>query len=175
MQRRNSFVAKLAAALSKFNAVQRPLKEVVHEIEAKLFAGSGMISPYAKANQAVLTGPDSRSVALPAGTLAWRKAPRTVTIEEDDEELVIRRLKRLGLGSRFVRKKEEVDRAAMLKNLPEIEALVVSGRLRGVKISAEGEEFFTITPAGSNSYLREHPDGTWTVETPKQIKRRLPD
>ena len=67
--------------------------------------------PIAISPTEVTSGGRSKTVALPAGEIAWRQRPPSVKITKAD--LVLKTLKALGLG-RYIRTKEEIDKDTIL-------------------------------------------------------------
>lgn len=96
---------------------------------ARIRAG---LAAYAEANREELTGGKGKTVKLAAGCIKWRKTPAKVEITGDAAE-IIAALKRRRL-SRFIRVKEEIDRAAVLK-----EAAAIKTPIDGLNITDGGE------------------------------------
>lgn len=88
---------------------------------------------WAEANRSALTeGGKRKTVALPAGTIAWRLAPPAVRLTRPAD--VLQYLVEQG-REEFLRRKVEIDKAAML-SMPEAAA-----EIPGVTIASSGEEF----------------------------------
>jgi len=101
-----------------------PHKAEKKELETGLFA-------WAEANRMALTkGGRTKTVKMGAGIIRWRQLPPKVSLKGVDA--IIEHLKASGLG-RFIRKKETVDKEALLKEP------AVAGEVPGVKIGSEGE------------------------------------
>lgn len=117
---------RVAAAKAEAEAKAAPLAEE----EAALVVS---LEVWADANRAALTqGGRVKTVALAAGELGWRQRPPSVRLR--DAVAVLAALGRLGL-ERFIRRKEEVDKEAMLRE-PAVAATVP-----GVTIVAGAEQF----------------------------------
>lgn len=117
--------AKIADLTAKHEAATAADAAEIDRIRAGLMA-------YAEANREELTGGKSKTVKLAAGCIKWRKTPAKVEITGDAAE-IIAALKRRRL-SRFIRVKEEIDRAAVLK-----EAAAIKTPIDGLKITDSGE------------------------------------
>lgn len=88
---------------------------------------------WAEANRHTLTdGGKRKTVALPAGAISWRLAPRAVRLK--GAEAVLKYLIENG-REEFLRRKVEIDKVAML-SMPE-----VAEAIPGVTIASSGEEF----------------------------------
>src|SRR5579859_4582586 len=87
---------------------------------------------WCEANRAVLLKGDAKSAELPAGIVGWRTRPARVVLK--DVERVIEWLVRMAM-EKFLRRKVEVDKEAMLKEPAEAE------KVPGVEIR-KGEEFY---------------------------------
>lgn len=99
----------------------------------ELFNG---LMAFAAANRGELLPDGKKTVELGTGSMGWRTTPLSVQIV--GTEKVLERLKELRLN-KFIRIKETIDRAAMLKDREEAESV------RGVSFS-QNEEFF-VKPA----------------------------
>lgn len=88
---------------------------------------------FAEANRDRLTGGKVKFYRFATGMISWRLRPAKVTIR--GAEAVIETIKAAGLGQRFLRIKEEVNKEAMLEDRAAATAI------RGVIIGSDGEDF----------------------------------
>lgn len=122
--------AKLAALEQKHSEAAAPLAE---QIEAKRAA----IAAYAESHRAELTdNGKTKTAAIGKGCLKWRKSPPKLEVT-GDTAAIITALKRRKLG-RFIRTKEELDKAAILK-----EAAAIKTPIAGLAV-IDGCEILTI-------------------------------
>lgn len=115
---------ELAKIKEVAEALVRPLNE---EIEAKFAA----LHAWAEANRGELLKDGGKTAKLATGELLWRVTPPAVTIK--GAEFVVDRLKQHGLD-RFVRTKEEPNKAAMLDDPDAVKGI------KGISIT-QREEF----------------------------------
>lgn len=129
---------EVAQAKTKAEAQVKPLSEECDRLTRGL-------QLWAEANREALTnGGRTKTVALPAGEISWRQRPPSVRLR--DVAAVLADLGRLGL-TRFIRRKEEVDKEALLRE-PSVAATVP-----GVAIASGGEDFVVAPielPLGGN-------------------------
>jgi phage host-nuclease inhibitor protein Gam len=119
-----------AAAKARAEAEAKPLAT---ELEG-LIKG---LQIWAEANRQALTDQGrSKTVQLPAGTIAWRQRPPSVRLRDAAGVLVA--MATLGLH-RFIRTREEPDKEAMLREP------LVAASIPGVSIGSAGEDF-VVTP-----------------------------
>jgi len=141
-------VAEIGAAMRARDVIQAALDETIAAAKTKAEADAAPhariiaqctegLQKWAEANRAALTNENrTKTVRLATGEVSWRDRPASVRITGAED--VIARLHELKLD-RFVRTKEEVDKAAMLKE-PDVARSVA-----GVAIGSAGEEFI-VTP-----------------------------
>jgi phage host-nuclease inhibitor protein Gam len=130
----DSISAELTEKVSNLTSVSttkaEPVQQELDELVEGLFA-------FAESNRDDLTEKGKKkTVELPTGIISWRITPPAVSLSSID--LVLDNLRKQGL-TRFIRKKEEVDKEAMLRE-PELAETV-----KGVKI--EQREEFVIKPS----------------------------
>ena len=92
------------------------------------------VQAWCESRRAELTKTTSKTVKFDAGEVSWRKCPPKVSIRK--VEAVIQELQERG-GERFLRKKVEIDKAAILK---EPGAILKMG-VKGITVSSGGEDF----------------------------------
>ena len=110
----------------------RPHSQKVNQLVQGLFS-------FAQANRTALTdGDKTKTIKLTTGELKWRITPPKVTLRGIED--ILKALKAAGL-ERFIRTKEEVDKAAMLKE-PD-----VAKAIKGVTIS--NMELFAACPSST--------------------------
>ncbi|MFD1244145.1 host-nuclease inhibitor Gam family protein [Paralysiella testudinis] len=111
-QQRASKAAKLQA---KINALQAKHNEDTSDLCEEIDTIRTALYAYAHEHRAELTdNGKSKTVAMGSGSIKWRKQPAKVEIS-GDVAAVLAALKRRRLG-RFIRVKEELDKAALLKD-----------------------------------------------------------
>jgi phage host-nuclease inhibitor protein Gam len=116
--------------------VKERFEQIADPLRKSIDARTEGLHTWCEANRDSLTqGGKVKTVALPAGEVAWRIRPPSVRIT--GAEAVLDALQRLGL-TRFVRKKEEINKEAIL-NEPD----AVRG-VPGIAIN-QGEDFI-VTP-----------------------------
>ena len=112
----------------------------LEDIRNGVSARTGALEAWCAAHRAELTnGGRAKSARLPSGRILWRNRPPSVTLRGVAD--VIAAIKQAGLGKKFLRLKEEINKNAMLDD-PERAA-----RLPGVTIGSGGEEF-VVEPFG---------------------------
>lgn len=74
-----------------------------------------------------------KSFEFATGKVSWRLRPAKVSLKKIED--VIERIKAAGLGDRFLRVKEEVNKDAMLEDR------VIASSIKGVTIGSNGEDF----------------------------------
>lgn len=116
---------ELAAIKERYEAEAAPHAAVINDL------GEG-VRIWCEAHRKDLTREGrTKTAKFGAGEVAWRNRPPRVTVR--GEGIVIEALKRLGL-ERFIRRKEEVDKSAILAEPGAIEGI------KGLSI-ASGEDF----------------------------------
>jgi phage host-nuclease inhibitor protein Gam len=142
------FVSRIGKEQREIIRVQTELNEKVEKLKAGAMAKSKIhetntsqlvegLFAYAEAHRDELTdGGKRKTVEVPTGLFGWRLTPPAVSLR--NVEKVLELLKSLSLF-RFIRKKEEIDKEAMLKD-PDIAKAV-----KGVTISQREE--FIVKPA----------------------------
>lgn len=129
-RRRADKAAQLAAKLAGLKAKHE--EEAAPDL-AEIAAIRAALADYAEANRAELTGSSkSKTVTVLGGSVKWRKQPAKVEIT-GEPETIIAALKRRRL-TRFIRTKEEIDRAAILRE-PE----AIKTPIAGLAIVGGGE------------------------------------
>lgn len=124
----------------KIAALQNKHAQDTAADSAKLAELESHIKAYAAANKDKLTGGKRQAAAIGALSVKWRKGRPSVQISGNTES-IIAALKRRRL-SRFIRVKEELDKAAILKDFAAIKtpieglALLPAGET--VTLSTEG-------------------------------------
>jgi phage host-nuclease inhibitor protein Gam len=111
-------------------------KDRIEALRGCIESLTGGIHLWCEANRAALCANGGKTANLVTGEVNWRQRPPSVTIRAVDK--VIATLLALGLG-RFVRKKEEVNKEAILA-----EHKAVAG-IAGITI-VQGLEDFTVVP-----------------------------
>lgn len=125
--------AELNAAVAKITATFQEKIRPVQEEEDRLFDG---LRTWAEANRDDLTKDGTKTVNLGTGEVGWRVNPEKVSLH--GEAKVIEILKAKGLEE-FVRTKESVDKALVLKRQDEV---------KGVKgLSIVQDETFRAKPS----------------------------
>lgn len=94
------------------------------------------VQRWCEANRSSITKGSSKTANLITGEVAWRTKPDSVSIK--GVELVLEALKKLKLD-RFIRRKEEVNKDAILADKKAVE------NIKGISI-VSGKEVFFITP-----------------------------
>jgi phage host-nuclease inhibitor protein Gam len=107
------------------------IEPINQEIE-KLFTG---LYVFAEANREKLAGDKTKTIKLATGSISWHMTPPKVAISNIKK--VLAALKKLGL-ERFIRKVEEPDKEAMLKEKEAVKSV------KGIKI--EQHEEFIVKP-----------------------------
>lgn len=128
-----SFETQIAALQARAAEADAPFRGLLDSLVEGLRV-------WAEANRERLTGGRSKTVRLTTGVLAWRARPPSVTVGRGMKDAVIATIETLGL-ERFLRRKVELDREAMLKE-PDVAAAVP-----GIEIGSAGDEF-VVEPAG---------------------------
>lgn len=115
---------EIAALREKYETTAQPLRDA---ITARIDG----LQMWAEANRASLTRDGKvKSAQLPAGEISWRVTPPAVTVRGMDA--VLTRLHVMGL-TQFIRKKEEVNKEAILETPPahpvrQVEGITISQR-----------------------------------------------
>lgn len=118
---------EIAALQERYGTRVEPLREL---IEAKTEG----LKMFCEVNRERLTrGGKVKFWRFSTGEISWRNRPAKVSLRKIDE--VISEIKRLKLGSKFLRVKEEVNKEAML------EARELAATINGVTIGSDGEDF----------------------------------
>ena len=122
---------ELAAVRERYEANASPLRDA---IQSRIDG----VQIWAEANRATLTRDGKvKTAQLPAGELAWRITPPSVTVR--GLEAVLQRLHVMGLKE-FIRPKEEINKEAILETPTAHPVRAVEG------ISITQREEFLITP-----------------------------
>lgn len=116
---------------AKISALKDEAKKKVSELSKNRDTLTSALFAFAQARKAVLTF-HSKTVVVASGLFGWRFTPPAVSTDDSDD-VVIARLKRMGL-KQFIRVKEELDREMLLAEKPSI---------RGVSYT-QREEFFVV-------------------------------
>lgn len=147
----NAFIARIGELNRSLLLGQAALAEGIAKLKEATEAGAAALQTeadtlirglqiWAEANRHALTdGGKRKTVALAAGTIAWRQSPPAVRIKGTDDVLAY--LLKHG-KEEFLRRKVEIDKAAMLAMAP------VAADIPGVTIASSGEEF-VVEPAGA--------------------------
>ncbi len=115
---------EIAALREKYETTAQPLRDA---ITARIDG----LQMWAEANRASLTRDGKvKSAQLPAGEISWRVTPPAVTVRGMDA--VLTRLNAMGL-TQFIRKKEEVNKEAILETPPahpvrQVEGITITQR-----------------------------------------------
>lgn len=115
---------EIAALREKYETTAQPLRDA---ITARIEG----LKVWAEANRAALTRDGKvKNAQLPAGELSWRITPPAVTVRGMDA--VLTRLNAMGL-TQFIRKKEEVNKDAILETPPahpvrQVEGITITQR-----------------------------------------------
>lgn len=121
----NAMKEEMAAVKQRYEHEALPHAAVIKEL------GAG-VQIWCEANRVELTRDGrTKTAKFAAGEVSWRMRPPRVTVR--GEGIVLEALKRLGLD-RFIRRKEEVDKNAILEE-PE----AIAG-IKGLSVS-QGEDF----------------------------------
>lgn len=122
---------ELAAVRERYEASASPLRDA---IQSRIDG----VHMWAEANRAALTRDGKvKTAQLPAGELAWRTTPPSVTVR--GLEAVLTRLHTMGLKD-FIRTKEEINKEAILETPTAHPIRSVEG------ISVTQREEFVVTP-----------------------------
>ncbi|EBV8361892.1 host-nuclease inhibitor protein Gam [Salmonella enterica] len=108
----------------------------IEALRAELDVLQKGVQTWCEANRSSITKGDSKTANLITGEVAWRKKPDSVSLK--GVEIVIETLKKLKLD-RFIRRKEEVNKDAILANREAVKGVT------GISI-VSGKETFSITP-----------------------------
>lgn len=123
-----------ADANDAISEINKALADKVLPLQERVTALTEGLSVWAEANRTALTGGGkTKTVNLVTGLLSWRLKPAKVTPRKVEE--VIAAIKRMGLGKKFLRVKEEIDKEAMLKEREKARTIP------GITIGSDGEEF----------------------------------
>lgn len=118
---------EIAALQERYGALVEPLRDL---IEAKTEG----LKMFCEVNRERLTrGGRVKFFRFATGEVSWRNRPAKVSLRKIED--VIGEIKRLKLGSKFLRVKEEVNKEAML------EARELAATISGVTIGSDGEDF----------------------------------
>lgn len=129
-QQRAANAAKLQ---TKISAMQAKHNEDTSDLNEKIDTIRTALAAYAHEHRAELTNNGkSKTVAVGGGSIKWRKQPAKVEIS-GDMAAVLAALKRRRLG-RFIRVKEELDKAALLKD-----PAAIKTPIQGLQIVQGGE------------------------------------
>lgn len=128
-------VIRLQADMNdRIAALQESYGEMVAPLNARVAELTEGLQVWAEANRTRLTrGNKVKSAEFSTGKISWRLRPARVTLKKIEE--VIARIKEAGLGDRFLRVKEEVNKDAMLEDR------VTASAIKGVTIGSDGEDF----------------------------------
>lgn len=125
--------SKAAKLKTKIAAMQAKHEAETAADMAEISAIRAAVSVYAEQNRAELTGNGKTKTAkIGNGCIKWRKQPAKVEIT-GDMAAIFTALKRRKLA-RFIRMKEELDKAAILK-----EATAIKTPIQGLNIISGGE------------------------------------
>ncbi|ECW0050619.1 host-nuclease inhibitor protein Gam [Salmonella enterica] len=108
----------------------------IEALRAELDVLQQGVQTWCEANRSSITKGSSKTANLITGEVAWRTKPDSVSIK--GVELVLEALKKLKLD-RFIRRKEEVNKDAILADRKAVE------NIKGISI-VSGKETFSITP-----------------------------
>ncbi|HIB1590269.1 TPA: host-nuclease inhibitor Gam family protein [Salmonella enterica subsp. enterica serovar Muenchen] len=108
----------------------------IEALRAELDVLQKGVQTWCEANRSSITKGNSKTANLITGEVAWRTKPDSVSIK--GVELVLEALKKLKLD-RFIRRKEEVNKDAILADKKAVE------NIKGISI-VSGKEVFSITP-----------------------------
>ncbi|WP_080246857.1 host-nuclease inhibitor Gam family protein [Salmonella enterica] len=108
----------------------------IEALRAELDVLQKGVQTWCEANRSSITKGSSKTANLITGEVSWRTKPDSVSIK--GVELVLEALKKLKLD-RFIRRKEEVNKDAILADKKAVE------NIKGISI-VSGKEVFSITP-----------------------------
>ncbi|EEI4449572.1 host-nuclease inhibitor protein Gam [Salmonella enterica] len=108
----------------------------IEALRAELDVLQKGVQTWCEANRSSITKGSSKTANLITGEVSWRTKPESVSIK--GAELVLETLKKLKLD-RFIRRKEEVNKDAILADKKAVE------NIKGISI-VSGKETFSITP-----------------------------
>ncbi|EBF9108805.1 host-nuclease inhibitor protein Gam [Salmonella enterica] len=108
----------------------------IEALRAELDVLQKGVQTWCEANRSSITKGDSKTANLITGEVAWRKKPDSVSLK--GVEIIIETLKKLKLD-RFIRRKEEVNKDAILADKEAVKGIT------GISI-VSGKETFSITP-----------------------------
>jgi len=115
-------------------ALQQEYGEKVAPLNGRASALIDGLQVFAEANRNRLTRDGKvKFCEFATGKISWRLRPAKVTLKKLED--VIARVKEAGLGDRFLRVKEEVNKDAMLEDR------VTASAIKGVTIGSDGEDF----------------------------------
>ncbi|ECL8857221.1 host-nuclease inhibitor protein Gam [Salmonella enterica] len=145
---------QVSADIKKIGDIQRELTRIETDANDRIAVIMGQNTPkiealraeldilqkgvqtWCEANRSSITKGGSKTANLITGEVAWRTKPDSVSIK--GVELVLETLKKLKLD-RFIRRKEEVNKDAILADKKAVE------NIKGISI-VSGKETFSITP-----------------------------
>lgn len=123
-----------ADANDQIAAISQATADKVLPLQERVVALTEGLKVWSEANRLALTGGGKvKSANLVTGTISWRNLPPKVSLRKLED--VVAKIKSMGLGRKFLRIKEEVDKEAMLKD-PE-----KARTIPGVTVGSAGEEF----------------------------------
>lgn len=108
----------------------------IEALRAELDVLQKGVQTWCEDNRSSITKGDSKTANLITGEVAWRKKPDSVNLK--GVEIIIETLKKLKLD-RFIRRKEEVNKDAILADKEAVKGIT------GISI-VSGKETFSITP-----------------------------
>lgn len=118
---------QIAALQEKYGAAVAPLNDRARALTDGL-------QMFCDVNRARLTRDGKvKFFEFSTGKVSWRSRPAKVSLKKIEE--VIERIKAAGLGPKFLRVKEEVNKEAMLEDR------AVASSIKGVTIGSDGEDF----------------------------------
>ncbi len=142
----NTLLEKIAASQRALDTIRIELDEEIAKLQAAavekaepfnadMLLDSLSVAEFAERNRADLVK-DEKSIKIPAGTFGWRTNPPSVSLKDVEQVIGICERRKL---EDFLRRKVEVNKAAMLAN-PELAESV-----QGVTIKTGVELFFVKT------------------------------
>ena len=118
----------------KIAALQQDYGDLIDPITAQVTAKQGGLQVFAQANRARLTNNGKvKSHEFATGKISWRLRPARVSIRGTDA--VIEAVKAAGLGAKFIRIKESINKDEMREDRK------TASVIKGVTIGSDGEDF----------------------------------
>lgn len=130
----NRAILRLEAEMNdKIALLQQEYGEKVAPLREAVTIKTDGLKMFCEVNRERLTGGKVKFARFATGQVSWRTRPAKVSIRGMDE--VLAAIKAVGMGKKFIRVKEEVNKEAMLEDRK------TASMIKGVSIGSEGEDF----------------------------------